>query len=158
MNLHDWSVTDLLALYKSIDAHASGNPEPIFSLCYSESSGWNSEQNSLGDQIEFTEREACLIMLFSGQEWNGNQLFIHLYSIAGQFRQAARHKLEKEIPAPPAKWFNYLKGYRTNWTPEDKVKPEPKEKNPIIRRGSKINEAPVPFPKASTARYEEPPF
>ena len=146
-NLNDWSASDLLALYQRIDTHVSQDIEPIFCLDYNERHGWNSEQYGKADMIQFSKAEAKVIMLFSGQEYKGELLVIHLYSIAGQFRQAVKYKVDEAIPAPPAKWFSYIKSFKTNWTPEDKPK---KEK-------TKIKESAIPFPKGNSI-HEDPPF
>lgn len=155
-NLNDWSVADLLALYKRIEAHVSENPEPVFFLDYSEANGWDSEQNLEGDVIQFTEAEAKLLLFFLGREHDNRTMMIHLYSIAGHFRSLIKAKVNEAIPEPPKQWYNYLAAYRTNWTPEDKVKKEAKPGT--IRLGKKIIEARVPFPKGNMNKHEDPPF
>ncbi|MBF9237471.1 hypothetical protein I2I05_08675 [Hymenobacter sp. BT683] len=165
--LNDWSAADLLDLYKRLEAHVSFNDEPLFTLDFDAGDdGFVSGQNSEGYMIKFTEAEAKLLLFFTGREFH-SEMVIHLYSIAGHFRSAAKAKVDEAIPEPPAKWYRYLNAFRTNWTPEDKEKKNGKAKDDelpaqfkpnTIRLGSKVKNSPVPFPKGNMNKHEDPPF
>ena len=155
-NLNDWSVTELLDLYKRIEQHVTPNTEPVFFLDYDDEYGWCSNTNNDGDLLSFSTDEAQLIFLFTGREYLGEQMVIHLFSVSGHFRNAIKAKVDEAIPAaPPAKWYNYIKSFRTNWTPEDKDVPAKAKPN---RGGQKFKAETVPFPKGNVNKHEDPPF
>lgn len=165
VNLNDWSVSDLLDLYQRLEANARANPELTFLFDYDEENGWSVESNINGDRFPLTSGEADLILFFTGME-NSNQTdIIHLYQIAGHFRNAVKSKLDEAIPAPPSKWYKYIRSFRTNWTVEDQLAKTKKNgaspENAFYtpkRVVGKVKGSPVPFPPASVNKRDDPPF
>lgn len=117
INLHDWSVADLLDFYNRLEEHTSVNPSPLFFLDYTEKEGgWHSCCNAEGNVLQFAEYEAKLLLFFAGREYCNKQITIHLNSVAGQFRGLIKEKVDQAIPGPSQKWYQHINSYREVWS------------------------------------------
>lgn len=114
-DLKDWTIPELLDLYKRLDEEASDASRIVMFAQNEEDVDEDGNGNGgwKGHQQKFTNEEIRLVLSFAGERYYHDNLpMIHLYAVTGHFRIALEDKLYKAVPPAPLDWALHLVDYK----------------------------------------------